>query len=149
MRRFNLAASGLGLSVLVSFAMANAPIDQENPGAISQTASQEDFLFEAAEAASEDQQPGDDPEEVLREEYLRLMREKAAMMDKTALEAALADAQQDIQELEADDLLGEAKAILSRVADEYPTTGAAREANYLIQQLNGTAQPSAGSYNEI
>lgn len=149
MRRFNLAASGLGLSVLVSFAMANAPIDQENPGAISQTASLENLSSEAAEAASEDQLPADDPEAVLREEYLKLMQEKAAMMDKTALEAALSEAQRDILELEADDLLGEAKAILSRVADEYPTTGAAREANYLIQQLNGTAQPATGTYNEI
>lgn len=150
MQRFNLAASGLGLTALVSLAMANAPTTPDDEGPNAQTAALEQFQAEAAEAAGEVQEPAADPEAVLREQYLELMQEKAKLMDQAALEAALAEAQQDIQELAAEELLSEAKAILSRVADEYPTTGAAREATFLIRHLNGTAPPpSTGEFKPL
>jgi hypothetical protein len=161
MRRLSLAASGLGLSVLVSIAMANAPVAQDADAPAAKSAAFDPFGAPTlgsrdastdaatAEAAVEEEKAAD-PETVLREEYLKLMQEKAALMDKAALEAALSAAQRDIQELEAENLLDEAKAILSRVADEYPTTGAAREADILIRHLNGTTpQPSSGEFRPL
>lgn len=130
MRRLYLAASGLGLSVAVSFAMANPPLFQEEPASSDAVAIE---LPAVAEAAAEPIKAAD-PEAVLREAYLKLMAEKAALMDKTALEAALAAAQQDLRELEGQKLLGEAKAILQRVVDEYPNTRAASEASVLARQ---------------
>lgn len=151
MRRLYLAASGLGLSVAVSFAMANGPeavfIDQTVLPAVESDVT-EVTASEPAEAPAKLA----DPEAVLREEYLKLMQEKAALMDKAALEAALSAAQQDIQELEADKLLDEAKAILARVSQEYPQTKAANEATVLMRQaesLNSPYPPSSGNGKPI
>jgi hypothetical protein len=147
MRRLYLAAGGLGLSVLVSIAAANAPVAQETESSGPETVAFDPFGAPAAEPAVEPAKAAD-PEAVLREEYLKLMQEKAALMDKAALEAALSEAQQDIQELAADGLLGEAKTILARVIEEYPNTVAAREAAFLMQRTNGAA-PQPGDFRPL
>src|SRR5262249_44494650 len=106
--------------------------------------------FEVAPVAQTTETRAADAEAVLREQYLELMEEKAALMDKAALEAALSAAQQDVRELEGQKLLGEAKALLQRVVDEYPNTRAAGEASVLVRQhqqypapvdLPGNARP--------
>lgn len=151
MRRLYLAASGLGLSVAVSLAMANPPVfegaDPANSDLVAFDPLTPPPVNDAAAAASQ----AADPAAVLREEYLKLMQEKAALMDKAALEAALNSAQQDIKELKGEELLNEAKAILKRVAEEYPNTRAASEASALIGQYNGyrAPVPADGSFKPL
>ena len=164
MRRLYLAASGLGLSVAVSLAMANGPDAVEAPGAavaidpfgLTEPAIAVETVFaeepvlpsssldvteiRAVEAAT--------PEAVLREEYLKLMQEKAALMDEAALEAALSVAQQDIRELEAERLLHEAQTILSRVTHEYSQTRAATQATHMLQ-AQPRSRPREGDFNPI
>jgi hypothetical protein len=77
------------------------------------------------------------------------MQEKAALMDQAALEAALSTAQQDIQELEAENLLDEAKTILNRVAEEYPQTRSAQEAAFMLQRQNAGRPSMSGEASEI
>jgi len=154
MRRLYLAASGLGLSVAVSLAMANPPVFPESAFGDPATFPVVDVDVTEVRAAEtgESQTKLADPEAVLREQYLKLMQEKAELMDKTALEAALSAAQQDIQELEADRLLDEAKSILARVADEYPQTKAANEAGALMRQSqswNAPVVPLSGSFKPL
>ena len=132
MRRLYLAASGLGLSVAVSLAMANPPVTPAHVPLADVT-----YVPVAAEPAATEEKAAD-PEAVLREEYLKLMEEKAALMGQAELEAALSVAQQDIRELEAEQLLAEARAIIQRVHDEYPKTRAAGEAAAIMNQ----ARPS-------
>jgi hypothetical protein len=152
MRRLYLAASGLGLSVAVSLAMANGPDDAFRDRTVPPAFESDVTEVIAAEVAEEPAQLSD-PEAVLREEYLKLMQEKAALMDKASLEAALSAAQQDIQELEADKLLDEAKAILARVSQEYPQTKAANEASVLMRQAESLDAPhyapSSGSFKPL
>ena len=136
MRRLYLAASGLGLSVAVSLAMANGP--ETEYGTPVPTVEVERV---AIDRSAEGPDKLADPEAVLREEYLKLMQEKAALMDKASLEAALSAAQQDIQELEAEKLLDEAKTILARVSQEYPQTKAANEATALMRQSESLNSP--------
>lgn len=157
MRRLYLAASGLGLSVAVSLAMANGPDAIEAPsnvvaidpyGAATEAAIQSEAVFgeapvlprsepDVTEIRTPQVVEASTPEAVLREEYLKLMQAKAQLMDQAALEAALSAAQQDIRELEADQLLDEAQAILSRVAQEYPQTRAANQATLMLQGQSG------------
>ncbi|MBL8848948.1 MAG: hypothetical protein JNG89_04660 [Planctomycetaceae bacterium] len=136
MRRLYLAASGLGLSVAVSLAMANPPVASEGDPA--------PFSVVQADPSAVAESPADDekladPEAVLREQYLKLMEEKAELMDQAELEAALSIAQQDIRELEAENLLAEARAIIERVANEYPNTRAAGEAAAIMNQSRAPA----------
>lgn len=146
MRRLYLAASGLGLTVAVSLAMANPPAVPANEP----TSVHEDFNpFGAAEPAASPQSTEEkaaDPETVLRQQYLKLMHEKAELMDQTELEAALSAAQQDIRELEAEKLLAEARAIIQRVADEYPNTRAANDAAAILQ--GPATVPSRGVFHQ-
>jgi hypothetical protein len=151
MRRLYLAASGLGLWVAVSLAMANGPESVFNEPSIV-PAVEADVTEVLVQETGEEPAKLADPEAVLREEYLKLMQEKAALMDKAALEAALSAAQHDIQELEACKLLDEAKAILARVAQEYPQTKAANEAAVLMRQsesLNSPYPPSSGNFKPL
>lgn len=158
MRRLYLAASGLGLSVAVSLAVANGPdaeLDVSSPavavdqfGLVVAPAIQPEAACGNAPVLPESKSDvteirplqavgASTPEDVLREEYLKLMQEKAALMDQPALEAALAAAQHDIRELEADQLLNEAEAILARVAQDYPQTRAANQATLMMQGQSG------------
>ena len=95
MRRLYLAASGLGLSVAVSLAMANPPVTPANVPLADVT-----YVPVAAEPAATEEKAAD-PETVLRQQYLKLMHEKAELMDQAELEAALPIAQQDIREFES------------------------------------------------
>ena len=83
---------------------------------------------EAPQAVEEPVDP-----EVLRQEYLQRMQEKAALMDEAELKSALHEADQDIAELTAQRRLEEAQEILAGIAAEFPQTDAGARARTMLR----------------
>ena len=81
---------------------------------------------ETAEAAAIEQMK-------LRQQYLELIEQKSAHMDRSALREAISRAERDIDELKANAKLQEAKQLLLDLVKSHPGTSAAQSARAMLQ----------------
>lgn len=131
MRRLSLAASGLGLSVLVSIVAANPPV----PPGSDQTSVAEARDTPVAQPAA-DASPESDTG--LRDENAKLRRQ----ID--SLSTALTEAHVRLERVSADAELREALTRLSHVAEAFPNTEAARKAARILKLAQSEADTNVG-----
>ena len=124
MRRLVLAASGLGLSLIASFAAAD---DGSRPEATKEVAA----AVEAKSAGSSQPLPVMDEDDELSHnpKYQDLLKQKAD------LDAALAEAQTRLRQFEAEVKIRNVLRILGDVAERYPDLEAGRAAALLLETL--------------
>lgn len=85
-------------------------------------------------------------EDALREQLLRLVEEKAQLMDREALEKTLAETQNDISELQALQKLEEARRILSSIIEEHEGTAGAARAQRMLDTDDERTHPTADPF---
>jgi non-homologous end joining protein Ku len=85
-------------------------------------------------------------DDALREQLLRLVEEKAQLMDREALEKALAETQNDISELQALQKLEEARQILSSIIEEHEGTAGAARARRMLDTDTEPTPPTADPF---
>ena len=158
MKRITMLSCGLMLCVAVTAGLAQQP--EAEVATVTETATVSDeaaVTFEsvveetapaaAAEEAAQEVEEVIDPE-VLRQEYLQRIQEKAALMDEAELKSALNEADQDIAELTAQRKLEEAQAILQGIAAEFPQTDAGARARTMLRAGETGSAPFFQSNSE-
>ena len=86
-----------------------------------------------AETVPETAETGAIEQMKLRQQYLELIEQKSAHMDRSALREAISRAESDIDELKADAKLREAKQLLLDLVKTHPETSAAKTARSMLQ----------------
>jgi hypothetical protein len=102
---------------------------------------------------SSDTEPAEAPvatpdESPQRDRFLELMRARADLMDDAQLEAAIQQAEAEIQDLQARRMLTDARKTLLRLIETYPETCAANDARRMLGQEAGPSNVLVPEYPE-